>query len=92
MTVTSDNCNDSSPIACTFPLLCCSKKDLSGKSKAENFLWLWETSSMLPAVEKCRSMPSKERKMLLLLHSPFHHVVLNTQVMHTKMESTDLLS
>lgn len=47
---------------------------------------------MLPAKEKCRSMLSKERKMLLLLHSPFHHRALNTQIMHTKMESTDLLS
>lgn len=92
MTVTSDNSYDSSPIACTFPLLCCNKKDLSGKGKAEDFLWLWEIPAMLPAEEKGRSMPSKERKMLLLLHSPFHHGALNTQIMYTKMESIDLLS
>lgn len=92
MTVTSDNSYDSSPIACTFPLLCCNKKDLPGKGKAEDFLWLWEISAILPAVEKCRSMLRKERKMLLLLLSPFHRGVLNTQIMHTKVERTDLLS
>lgn len=91
MTVTSDNSHDSNPVACTFPLRCCNKKDLSGKGKAEDFLWLWETSSILPTEEKCRSILSKERKMLLLLHSLFHGI-LNTQIMHTEMGSTDLLS
>lgn len=66
-----------------FPLLWWNKKNPSGKGKAQNFLWLWETSAMLPA-EKCRSTFRKERKMLLLLHSPFHHGFLNTQIMHTK--------
>lgn len=91
MTVANDNSYDSNPIACTFPLLCCNKKDLSGKGEAEDFLWLWETSSMPLAEEKCRPILSKERKMLLLLHSLFNGF-LSTQIMHTEMESTDLLS
>lgn len=36
MTVTTDNSYDSSPIGCTFPLLCCNKNDFLGKGKTEN--------------------------------------------------------
>lgn len=92
MNVTSDNSYDSSPIGCTFPLHCCNKKDLSGKGKTENSLRLWEISAMLLEEEKRRCMLNKARKMPSLLHSPFHHGVLHTQIMYTKMESTSLLS
>jgi len=92
MNVTSDNSYDSGPIGCTFSFLRCHKKDLSGKGKTENSLWLWEISAVPLEKEKCGSMLHKERKMPLPLHAPFHHGVLNTQIKHTETENTDVLS